>query len=287
MRLEELTDVTAVLRRLPPTKVLVTAVVLAFAAVFAYPAFLTVVTSLKSQNDVISSPLGVPSHLSGSAFTTTWSVLSFGRLLVNSLFYAGVGAGIGLLLSIYPAYAFSRFRFFGSRTIFIMLLTTLMLPQQTALLPLYDALTRLGLLNTRLGLVIIHAAWGMPLQLLLLTGFLANQPRELEEAAKMDGARDFQLLRYVVLPLALPAMAVGFVLNFVGIWKEFIFALTFLNSDNLYPLTVGILKFTASQYFTSFTLPAAAVVISQLPLILLFLFVHRWPTRGIYAGAIK
>ncbi len=82
-------------------------------------------------------------------------------------------------------------------------------------------------------------------------------------------------------------MAVGFLLNFVGIWKEFIFAITFLNSETIYPLTTGILKFTNSQYFTSFTLPAAAVVISQLPLVALFLFTHRWLTRGIYAGAIK
>jgi raffinose/stachyose/melibiose transport system permease protein len=278
---------TLVLRRVPPAKLLVTALLLALAALFAYPAFLTVITSLKSQDDVITSPIGLPHHVTFSAYTETWNVLGFGGLLLNSLFYAGVGAGLGLLISIYPAYAFSRFRFLGSRTIFILLLTTLMLPQQTALLPLYDALTRLGLLNTRLGLVIIHAAWGMPLQLLLLTGFLANQPRELEEAARVDGARDVQLLRFVVLPLALPAMAVGFVLNFVGIWKEFIFAITFLNSDSLYPLTTGILKFTNSQYFTSFTLPAAAVVISQLPLIVLFLFAHRWLTRGIYAGAVK
>jgi raffinose/stachyose/melibiose transport system permease protein len=137
------------------------------------------------------------------------------------------------------------------------------------------------------GLVIIHAAWGMPLQVLLLTGFLANQPRELEHAARIDGATDRQLLQYIVLPLALPAMAVGFLLNFVGIWKEFIFAITFLNSQTIYPVTTGIIKFTSSQYFTSFTLPAAAVVISQIPLLLVFLFTHRWLARGIYAGAIK
>jgi raffinose/stachyose/melibiose transport system permease protein len=89
------------------------------------------------------------------------------------------------------------------------------------------------------------------------------------------------------LPLAAPAMAVGFLLNFVGIWKEFIFAITFLNSEAIYPLTTGILKFSNSRYFTSFTLPAAAVVISQIPLVLLFLLSYRWLIRGIYAGAVK
>ncbi len=273
--------------RFSAEKVLLTAAMLAVAAVFAYPAFLTVITSIKSQDAVLDAPLALPRHVTFDAYVQSWHLLGFGGLLLNSLFYAAVGAGIALLLSIYPAYAFSRFRFPGAKTVFMLLLTTQMLPQQTALIPLYDALTRLGLLNTRYGLVIIHAAWGMPLQVLLLTGFLANQPRELEHAARIDGATDRQLLQYIVLPLALPAMAVGFLLNFVGIWKEFIFAITFLNSQTIYPVTTGIIKFTSSQYFTSFTLPAAAVVISQIPLLLLFLFTHRWLARGIYAGAIK
>ncbi len=258
-----------------------------FGAIFAYPAFLTIITSLKTQDSVLESPLGLPDHITFDAYTTTWEVLSYGVLLRNSLLYAGLGAGLALLLAIYPAYTFSRFRFLGARVIFMMLLTTQMLPQETALIPLYHALTKLGLLNTKLGLILIHAAWGMPLQILLLTGFLANQPRELEDSARVDGATERQILRYVVLPLAAPAMAVGFLLNFVGIWKEFIFAITFLNSEAIYPLTTGILKFSNSRYFTSFTLPAAAVVISQIPLVLLFLLSYRWLIRGIYAGAVK
>ncbi len=270
-----------------PLKIVCTAGLLAFGAFFAYPEFLTIVTSLKTQDAVLDAPLALPDHLTFEAYTTTWDVLKYGVLLSNSLLYAAAGAGIALLLAVYPAYTFSRFRFLGARTIFMLLLTTQMLPQETALIPLYHALTTFGLLNTRLGLILIHAAWGMPLQILLLTGFLANQPRELEDSARIDGATERQILRYVVVPLAAPAMAVGFLLNFVGIWKEFIFAITFLNSEAIYPLTIGILKFSNSRYFTSFTLPAAAVVISQVPLVLLFLFSYRWLLRGIYAGAVK
>jgi len=276
-----------VIHRRRLARLVATAFVLVFAAAFAYPALLTLITSLKSENAVIDTPLALPTHVTLTAYATTWRVLNFGNLLENSLFYATAGAAIGFVIAVYPAYAFSRFRFVGARAIFILLLTTLMLPQQTALIPLYHALTWLGLLNTRLGLVIIHGAWGMPLQLLVLTGFLTNQPREVEEAARVDGATDLQVLRHIVLPLAAPAMVVGFLLNFIGIWKEFIFAVTFLNSDSLYPLTIGILKFTANQYFASFTLPAAAVVISQLPLIALFLLASRWLVSGIYTGAFK
>jgi len=271
--------------RLP--RIVTTGLLLVFAAIFAYPVFLTVITSLKTQDSVIDAPLALPDHVTFDAYSTTWRVLEFGGLLGNSILYAALGAGIALLLAIYPAYTFSRFRFLGARAIFMLLLTTQMLPQETALIPLYDALTRLGLLNTKLGLILIHAAWGMPLQILLLTGFLASQPRELEDAARIDGATEPQILRYIVVPLAAPAMAVGFLLNFVGIWKEFIFAITFLNSDAVYPVTIGLMKFSNSRYFTSFTLPAAAVVLSQIPLILLFVLTHRWLRRGIYAGAVK
>jgi raffinose/stachyose/melibiose transport system permease protein len=270
-----------------PLKIVCTAGLLTFGVLFAYPQILTIITSLKTQDAVLDAPLALPDHLTFEAYTTTWDVLEYGVLLRNSLLYAAAGAGIALLLAVYPAYTFSRFRFLGARTIFMLLLTTQMLPQETALIPLYHALTAFGLLNTRLGLILIHAAWGMPLQILLLTGFLANQPRELEDAARIDGATERQILLYVVVPLAAPAMAVGFLLNFVGIWKEFIFAITFLNSETIYPLTTGILKFSNSRYFTSFTLPAAAVVISQIPLVLLFLLSYRWLLRGIYAGAVK
>jgi raffinose/stachyose/melibiose transport system permease protein len=269
------------------TKIVCTTLLLVVGGIFAYPEFLTIITSLKTQDAVLNAPLALPDRITFEAYTTTWSVLRYGVLLRNSLLYAAAGAGIALALAIYPAYTFSRFRFFGARTIFMILLTTQMLPQETALIPLYHALTSFGLLNTRLGLILIHAAWGMPLQILLLTGFLANQPRELEDSARIDGATERQILRYVVVPLAAPAMAVGFLLNFVGIWKEFIFAITFLNSETIYPLTTGILKFSNSRYFTSFTLPAAAVVISQIPLVLLFLLSYRWLIKGIYAGAVK
>jgi ABC-type glycerol-3-phosphate transport system permease component len=268
-------------------KLISTAALMIPAAIFIYPAFLTLITSFKTQDAVLEAPLSLPAVITFDAYYTTWDVLQVAVLLGNSMLYAALGAGLALLLAIYPAYTFSRFRFFGASTIFMMLLTTQMLPQETALIPLYNALTELGLLNTRIGLVLIHAAWGMPLQILLLTGFLANQPRELEDAARIDGATDRQILRHVVLPLAAPAMAVGFLLNFVGIWKEFIFAITFLNSEAVYPITIGIMKFSNSRYFTSFTLPAAAVIISQIPLVLLFLFTHRWLSRGIYAGAVK
>jgi raffinose/stachyose/melibiose transport system permease protein len=280
-------DATRRALRLHTRKSLWTLFTLAIAVVFSYPFFLTLMTSVKPETEIIDNPFALPHSISLGAYRTAWNVLDFGTLLENSLLYAGLGALIATLLAIVPAYAFSRLRLVGRRTIFMLLLTTLMLPQQTVLIPLYGLLNDTATLNTRAGLIAIHAAYGFPLQLLILAGFLSSMPRDIEDAAHIDGCGDVSMLRHVVIPLSLPAMAVGFLLNFVGIWKEFIFALTFLSADKVLPITTGLLKFTNAQYFTSFALPAAAVVLAQIPMLIVFLAANRWMTQGIYAGSVK
>lgn len=268
-------------------KPILTIATLALAVVWIYPFFLTVITSLKTNDDVLNNPFALPQHLTLDAYSTVWSVLSFGQLLRNSVTYAVLGSFFALVLATFPSYAFSRYRIPGGKVLFTILLTTLMLPQQTVLIPLYSELNRMGLLNTQIGLILVHTVYGIPFVMLLLTGFMVSIPRELEAAARVDGCTDVGVLRYLIVPLSLPAMAVAFTLQFIGIWKEFIFALSFLNTDSLLPITTGILKFTVSQYFTTFTLPAAAVVLSLLPILALFVFARRWIMQGIFVGAVK
>jgi raffinose/stachyose/melibiose transport system permease protein len=280
-------DATRRALRVHARKSLWTLLTLLIAIVFSYPFFLTLITSVKPEDEIIDNPFALPHSISFGAYRTAWNVLDFGTLLENSLLYAGIGALIATLLAIVPAYAFSRLHLLGRRTLFMLLLTTLMLPQQTVLIPLYGLLNDTSTLNTRAGLIAIHAAYGFPLQLLILAGFLSSLPRDIEDAAHIDGCGDVSMLRHVVIPLSLPAMAVGFLLNFVGIWKEFIFALTFLSANNVLPITTGLLKFTNAQYFSSFALPAAAVVLAQIPMLIVFLAANRWMTQGIYAGSVK
>jgi raffinose/stachyose/melibiose transport system permease protein len=274
-------------RSIDPLKLLCTALLALVAAVFIYPVFLNVVTSFKSEDAVIANPLSLPTDPSLDAYVTVWRLLGLDSLMLNSLLYSAAGTGFALVLAIFPAYAFSRFRFPGRRTTFILLLTTLMLPQQAVVIPLYRLLTEMQLLNTRPGLIIVHAGYGMAYELLLIAGYMASLPKELEEAARVEGCSDWGVLRHVVLPLSVPAMVVAFLLNFIGIWKEFLFALTFVSSQSAFPMTVGVLKLTVQQYFTEFPLPAAAVVLAQLPMLLVFLVAHRWLTQGIYTGAVK
>ena len=274
-------------RRPDPVRVWWTLVAAAVAVLFFYPVFLAISTSMKSQDEIIESPLGLPQTISFDAYRDAWTSVGFGALLGNSALYALAGSAIGLVLAILPAFAITRLRIFGARTLFIVLLTTLMLPPQTVIIPLYDLLADLHLLNTKLGLVVVHGIYSMSFEMLFLAGFMASLPRELEEAARSEGCGDGRLLRYIVVPLCAPAMAVAFTLNFVLIWKDLIFALTFVSAESDQPVTTGLIKFTTAQYFTEFSLPAAAVVMSQLPIVVVFLVAYRWIRQGLYVGAVK
>jgi ABC-type glycerol-3-phosphate transport system permease component len=213
--------------------------------------------------------------------------MNFGTLLANSLLYATVGSALAVSLALVPAFGLSRMEVPGKKIIFGLLLTGLMLPQQTVLIPLYDTLRAFNLLDTKLGLIIVHGVYGMPAQILILRGFMTTIPREIEKAAYLEGASDFQVFWKVMLPLSLPGILVGYTLNFIAIWKEFVFALVFLNNDVNFPVTVGMLKLNSDRYMAVFNLPAAGLVISQIPIVILFILTYRQLSGGNFVGAVK
>ena len=255
--------------------------------IWLYPLFLTLNTSLKTEIEILQSPLAFPKRPSLDAFFKTWELLGFGSLLKNSIIIASGSVLIGMVLSSIPAYAFSRYPIPGGDVIFILLLTGMMLPQQTVIIPLHDILRRLGLLDNLFGLMIVHAAYGMPFNMLVMRGFMANIPKELESAARVDGCSDFGVYRHIILPLTIPAFAVAGTLNFINIWNEFFFAIILLNSQSNFPVTVGMITIQQSRYFSAWNTPAAALIMAQLPTILLYLLAHRYITQGILAGAVK
>ncbi len=276
-------------RKLRLGKLVWTVIVAALVLVWLYPVVLSVFTSLKTTEQIANSPFSLPHAATLKAYVTAWQVLGFQSLLLNSVIYGVGGSLLALVLGILPAFAFTRFRIPAGTIIFIMILTTLMLPQQTVIIPLYNLLHKLGLLNTRIGLILVHGVYGMAFQLLILSGFVSTIPKELEMAARVDGCSDIGILRWIVLPLAIPAAAVAITLNFIDIWKEFFFALVFLSDQWVMPVTLGILTMSplGTTYFTSINLPAATVIMSQIPIIILFIFAYRWISSGIFVGSVK
>ncbi|MBK4215604.1 carbohydrate ABC transporter permease [Paracoccus caeni] len=258
-----------------------------FLILWMAPILLVLITSVKSNADFLAGPFSLPSALTFAPYKTVWEALGFSTLMINSVIYATLGSALAVILALVPAYALARKNIPGQKIIFALLLTGLMIPQQTVLIPLYDTLRQLSLLDTKLGLIIVHAAYGMPSQVLILRGFMTGIPKELDKAAYLEGASDFQIFSKVILPLALPGIIVGYTLNFIAIWKEFIFGLVFLNSESNFPLTVGMLKLNSDRYMSVFNMPAAGLVISQIPIVIVFILTYRKLSSGQFAGAVK
>jgi raffinose/stachyose/melibiose transport system permease protein len=274
------------LRNVGP-KLVATLLALALAAVFLGPMYLVVITSIKSNKDFLAGPFALPSGVTFESYRQVWQELHFGELMSNSLLYASTGAALAVLLALVPAFGLSRFDLPGKTVLFGMFLTGLMLPQQTVLIPLYAALRTLHLLDSKIGLIIVHGIYGMPAQILILRGFMTAIPSEIEKAARIEGATDFQVFWKVILPLSVPGIIVGYSLNFIAIWKEFVFGLVFLNHEANYPVTVGMLKLNSDRYMSVFNLPAAGLVISQIPIVILFILCYRKLTSGNFVGAVK
>jgi raffinose/stachyose/melibiose transport system permease protein len=268
-------------------KILFTLIAIVLIGIWSYPVLLTIMNSLKTNASVMLGPLSLPIPPTLRAYIDAWSVMDFPLLMKNTAFLAIVGTGLAIVLSATPAYLLSRYHLPGGELFFVILLTGMVLPQQAVIVPLYDIMTRLGLLDSLWGLVIVHGIYGMSFTLLFLRGFMASIPVDLEDAARVDGANDFQVLTKVIVPLTTPGIAIAASLNIISIWNELFFALIFLSSPDKYPVTMGLQLMTTSRYFLSWNLPAAAVIIAQIPTIILYSLAYRFIQRGLTAGSIK
>ncbi len=274
-------------KKIKPLNIGFTLLLTIFVGIAFYPVFLSVITSLKTDMEVIQFPVKLPEAFNIAAFFRVWDLIDFGILLRNSIIYSLGGTLLAVIFSIVPAYALSWFKFPGSNIVFLIILTGMMIPQQSVVIALYEVLNTLNLLNRPIGLIIVHGVYGMPFVLLVLRGFIVSVPRELGAAARVDGCGDMGTLFRIILPLLVPSIAVASVLNILNVWRELFFSLIFLNDSRFYPLTVGLIKVTQGQFFNSWNLPAAGVLMALVPTVIIYIAGYRLIQRGTVSGAIK
>jgi len=211
---------------------------------------------------------------------------SFWIWMGNSLIVSIGTCLLGLVIAIPAGYAFSRYKFTGRDVSMFAFLLVQMFPGIIILVPYFLVMKTLGLLNSHLGLILAYCVTALPLCVWMLKGFFDTVPRELEEAAVLDGCNQFQVFTKVVLPLSLPAVAVTALFSFLAAWNEFLLALTFNTSNDMYTLPVGLASLISStgQAWGDF---AAASILVSLPVALLFLFFQRFLIEGLSAGGVK
>jgi multiple sugar transport system permease protein/raffinose/stachyose/melibiose transport system permease protein len=262
------------------------AILLTVAIACIMPLVWMVSSALKTQATVFSDMSLLPSNPQFMNFADAWTKGKFGVYFFNSVFYTGVCVFGVLAVSSMAAFAFARLEFPGKNIIYYMFLATIMIPVPGAIVALYVLINKLGLVDTRLGYVLPQINGGLALGLFILRPFFEKIPKDLEDAARIDGCGRFGIYWHVALPLAKPALAVVALFTSLAVWNEFILAQLILQNQRLMPLQLGLVKFWGGT-ITEYPLLMAGMSISVLPIIIAYIFLQRHIIAGATAGALK
>jgi multiple sugar transport system permease protein len=264
-------------------------VLLAFAVI---PMLWMLSTSLKGQFAALSQPPEwIPSHPTLEQYQTLLSPTGtigpvFLRYFLNSMIVSLSTTVLGVLIAIPAAYAFSRFQFPGRDILFFAVLVRNMFPVVVFLIPLFILMRTLHLVNTHWSLILTYMTFGLPLSIWLLKGFYDNIPEELERAARIDGASRFKAFWLIIMPLSSPGIIATAIYAFIGAWNEYVYALTFLNSENLLTLPVGLQHFF-TEFATNWPGLMAAAFIMSVPVVLMFMLLQKQFVQALTEGAVK
>jgi len=262
------------------------AICLTVAAACVFPLMWMVSSSLKTQQTIFTD-LGLwVAHPHWRNYYVAWTRGNFGEYFFNSLFYTAVVVGGVIITASMAAYAFSRLKFPGRNIMFVIVISTMMIPIPGSFIALYVLLNKLGLINTRLGYILPQINGGLALGIFLLKTFFDKLPQDLEDAARIDGCNKFQVYLHVAMPLAKPAIAVLAVFNALAVWNEYLLANLVLSDPHLMPLQKGLMVFQGA-YITEYPLLMAGITISIIPILTLYFLMQRYIVAGITAGAIK
>ena len=263
---------------------------LALLTAFAMAPFVWVLlASFKTRVELYAMPLvWLPASLSVTNYVEAWTskLTPFSRFFANSLWVSSVTMVATTVISVLAGYALARFRFAGRQTVMMVFLATQMFPAVLLIAPLLSQWHALGLIDTYQALIYSNFSFTVPFTVWMLVGYFESIPRELEESALMDGCGRFGALCRVVLPLAAPGVAATAIFAFVSSWSELLFAITFTSQTEMRTLSAGLL-FMVGQYEIQWGQLSAGVIISTLPVAVLFTFLQRHLIRGLTAGALK
>lgn len=250
-----------------------------------FPTLYVVLYSLKGGGTSLYSPTLIPQKLTLENYTKLLSS-QFPLWVRNSLILGGASAAVSVMLATFAGYAFSRLNFAGRRYGILLLLIIQMLPTVGAMVAIFRAFQVVGLLNSLFGLILLFGFGGSALAVWLMKNFIDSIPKELDEAASIDGATNWQIFWRILFPLLQPMLVAQFIFGFIGVYNEYIVTTVFLSDSKLYPLGVGVRLFS-TQFNTNWTQFCAAAVLGSLPIMAVFFLAQRFLVEGLTKGALK
>ena len=257
------------------------------ALIWIAPFVFIIFSSLKSTAEVMtSSAFAPPQAYAVENYAAAWGRGDFSTTVLNSAIISVIKVPLGLFLSAKAAYALARIDMPLRKVAIELVVFGTMIPFQVMLAPIFRQVNTFGLINTYPGIILPYLAFGVPYQVFILHGFFSSVPKELTEAARIDGAGHFTIFRRIFLPISLPALSALFILDFVATWNEFAMALVILQSSDMWTLPLGMMNFQ-SQFQSDYGQLNAAIVMTVLPAAIVYLMFQRYFVSGLTSGAVK
>ncbi|PZU85489.1 MAG: sugar ABC transporter permease [Shinella sp.] len=265
------------------------------AAMYLFPLFVVLMTSLKSAEEIRTGTIiDLPSAPSLKSWYDAMFVACIGvscnglsKHFINSFTMVTPAVLLSTSIGALNGFALTQFRFRGDTLVFAFLLFGVFLPLQIVLIPLASVLGKIGIANSIWALVLVHVIYGIPFTTLFFRNFFVTVPHEITSAAKMDGAGFLQIFFRIVLPISIPSFVVSIIWQFTNIWNDYLFATTYTSGDSS-PVTVGLYNMVASTTgVKAYNVDMAAVLLTALPTLIVYIFAGRYFIRGLVAGAVK
>jgi len=213
--------------------------------------------------------------------------VSFIEMFRNSIIATFSSIVIALVIASLASFSFSNYKFRGKEFTFTTIIASFVIPAQVLLIPLFFILRKIGVINTYLAVILPYVGFLIPIATLILRSFFEQIPKEIKESAKIDGASDLRIFMQIVLPLSKPAIASCIILLFLETWNEFIFALVFLQNPKFQTIPVAIAKIAGGKYIVPIGTYSAAIMITIIPVLIIFIIFQRWFIAGMTMGALK
>jgi alpha-1,4-digalacturonate transport system permease protein len=255
------------------------------ALVVAFPLYWMFATAVRPKKEIFSGGLDlVPSTFVWSNFSDAWNKLPWDQFYINSIAIAAIAVPVTVFINLLAGYTFAKYKFPGRDILFLLMISTLMIPIQVIMVPEFLIVAKLGWVNTWWGVLVPRAAEAFGL--FMVRQFMVSIPDELIEAARLDGAGEFTIFRRVVLPLSWPVIAVLSIFTFMWRWNDFAWPLVVLQEQSAYTVPLG-LNLMQGQYFTDWTGLMSMSLLSIIPMMLVFIFFQRYFIQGIASTGLK
>jgi len=264
----------------------VNAILMIFTISCIYPVIWMIYSSFKTSAEFNRSIITLPETMIFKNYIDAFRISHMGTYTINSMFNAFISLAFVMLIAFITGYFLSRFKFRGRNLIYYTFLFGMLIPIPALLIPLFIQFKSLGLFDQRFTLIIPYVAFGLPFSVFLVESFMTSIPKEMEEAAMIDGSGFLRMLFRIIMPLCTPILTTIAILQFFSKWNEFPFALVLVNNEKLKTIPIGLLNFS-SQFSTNYPMKMAALTLAILPVIIIYLGFNKKIIEGMTSGAIK